>query len=214
MRSDSRLTTVDFWSEHWESVQLPYLIDLRSYAWWAYDWLLRRLLVDCRGAALEVGSGACQWLVYFHREFNLRVFGLDYSERSCRIGRRNLELTGTPGLVACGDLFAPPLREGAFDLVYSDGVIEHFSDFRPALTAMCRMLAPGGLLIATVPNFGGWFGLYRRVFDPDLFRMHRAISGTELRDALDELGLEGIEVGYFGSFRIPYGRLLERGWSG
>jgi SAM-dependent methyltransferase len=211
--ADGRLTTPDQWADHWEGVKLPYLIDLRSYRWQAYDRLLRRVLAGCEGKALEVGSGACQWLIYLHREFGFEVFGLDDSIAACRVGHRNLGVAGVQASVICGDLFAAPVREATFDLVYSDGVIEHFDDFRLALAPMLRLVRPGGLVVATVPNFGGWFGTYRRIFDPDLYRIHKAVNGADLQSAFEELGLNTIEVGYFASLRIPYGKLFKgRGW--
>jgi SAM-dependent methyltransferase len=50
------------------------------------------------------------------------------------------------------DLAAPPLAPGAFDLVVSFQVIEHFSDPGPYLDAVASLLAPGGTALLTTPN--------------------------------------------------------------
>jgi SAM-dependent methyltransferase len=53
---------------------------------------------------------------------------------------------------AAGDVRRIPFRDGAFDLVYSMGTIEHFTDYRVAVAEIHRILRPGGRAIVGVPN--------------------------------------------------------------
>lgn len=53
-----------------------------------------------------------------------------------------------------GDLFAPPLSPDAFDLVFSIGVLMHTGDARRALTAISRLVKPGGLLTTHIYGLG------------------------------------------------------------
>jgi SAM-dependent methyltransferase len=47
---------------------------------------------------------------------------------------------------------APPLLDGPFDAIVYGDVLEHLSDPRAALVALDRTLAPGGIVIVSVPN--------------------------------------------------------------
>jgi 2-polyprenyl-3-methyl-5-hydroxy-6-metoxy-1,4-benzoquinol methylase len=47
---------------------------------------------------------------------------------------------------------APPLLDGPFDVIVYGDVLEHLSDPRAVLTALDRTLAPGGIVIVSVPN--------------------------------------------------------------
>lgn len=198
------LTTAAFWEEHWADVRLPYAIDLRSYRWHCYDQLLRRILPAGSANLLEVGAGLCQWLAYFEHRFGLRTFGLDNAFGVCRVGATNTRLLEVPVRLACADALAAPFAERTFDVVFSDGVIEHFDDPRPILASMARLLRPGGVLVASVPNFAGWAGWARRLVDPEVAHTHRALTAGDLVRALREVGLEQVRVEHFGSFRPPY----------
>jgi SAM-dependent methyltransferase len=56
------------------------------------------------------------------------------------------------------DLLDPDLDIGQFDLVYSLGLIEHFSDFADAVAAHARLVKPSGVLVLGVPNYRGLNG--------------------------------------------------------
>lgn len=53
---------------------------------------------------------------------------------------------------AAGDVRQLPFRDGSFDLVYSMGTIEHFTDYRVAVEEIFRILRPGGRALIGVPN--------------------------------------------------------------
>lgn len=52
----------------------------------------------------------------------------------------------------CGDLLRLPFPDASFDAVLCTEVIEHTADPRTAVSELCRVLAPGGDLVLTVPN--------------------------------------------------------------
>jgi SAM-dependent methyltransferase len=98
---------------------------------------------------LDCGCGTAQVATFLalsgpHR----RVFGLDGCRASlgeadrfrARAGIRNLTLLR-------GDLFAPPLARGAFDIVQCRGVVHHTSDPDQATRSVASLVAPGGVLL-------------------------------------------------------------------
>jgi SAM-dependent methyltransferase len=54
-----------------------------------------------------------------------------------------------------------------FDAIVFNDSLEHFSDHRPALQLALRLLAPGGVLVASVPNVRYWPHLRHYLFEAD-----------------------------------------------
>lgn len=56
----------------------------------------------------------------------------------------------------CGTLLTVPLEPNRYDLVVFQHSLEHLNDPVGALRTIAAALAAGGLVLITVPNFGGW----------------------------------------------------------
>lgn len=166
---------------------------------------------------LEVGCGNSIWLSYFSKRFGYRISGIDYSEFGCEQTRKILVRDGCAGDIRFGDLFAPPADMlGAFDVVCSFGVVEHFEDTAAVLSSIARFLKPGGILITTVPNLNGPTGHLQKRFNKPVYDIHVVLNRESLLNQLRKSGLEPIAAGYFSSItfgvnlipmeggRIPY----------
>ncbi len=96
---------------------------------------------------LEVGAATARDSVSLASEGALPV-ALDYSHKALA---RAAEAGGGV-LLVCGDAEALPFRDGAFDLVFHQGVMEHFRNPDPMTAECVRVLAPGGKLLVDVPQ--------------------------------------------------------------
>lgn|GEM_PF-190016 len=72
------------------------------------------------------------------------VIGLELSECVDEAARHAKERHVTNAFYIQADLTAPPLKTGAFDFVFSEGVLHHTPDTRQAFMALAPLLAPGG----------------------------------------------------------------------
>jgi SAM-dependent methyltransferase len=79
-----------------------------------------------------------------------------------------------------------PLIDASCDLILCSEVLEHIEDDGAALDELCRVLAPGGWLLISVPTPPA-------VFDPAHVR--EGYTAKELSTMLDRRGLEVIETG-------------------
>ncbi len=116
--------------------------------------LLARLLPDARAArTLEVGCGTAidSCLLAMERSA-AGVYACDLSEKALRVARGNADGLGAALRVFAGDLTSLPFPDGAFDLVFSQGVLEHFRDPAPAMREQVRVLRPGGAIVVDVPQ--------------------------------------------------------------
>lgn len=127
---------------------------------------------------LEVGCANSSWLPYFALHYGFSVTGLDYSPQGCEQERALLQIAGVQGEVVCADLYAPPQSlQGAFDVVFSLGVIEHFTDTAASVKALAAFLRPGGVLISVIPNMTGSVGLLQRLCDRAVYENHVPLCG-------------------------------------
>jgi 2-polyprenyl-3-methyl-5-hydroxy-6-metoxy-1,4-benzoquinol methylase len=100
-------------------------------------------------SVLEVGCGPGLMLAAFHRR-GWRVFGVERNEVAAENARQTLGsdtiATSLEGLPA----------DVHFDLIVLFQVLEHIGEPVTLLRKCAKRLAPGGVLIANVPNFSSW----------------------------------------------------------
>jgi SAM-dependent methyltransferase len=110
----------------------------------------RALPGDARIA--EVGCGTGQMSLYLSRADRL-VVAADLSRSSLVLGAAAARRFGIRHLHFIeSDLQRSALRAGAFDVVYSSGVIHHTPDPPAAFAELARLARPGGIVIVGVYN--------------------------------------------------------------
>jgi len=94
---------------------------------------------------LDIGCGLGVYVRKF-REFSDRVTGIDIDRKRLVEGART-----TPGLMLSASEKLP-FRDGAFDVVVLNEVIEHVRDDRATVAEALRVIRPGGHIIIYAPN--------------------------------------------------------------
>jgi SAM-dependent methyltransferase len=98
--------------------------------------------------------------------------------------------------VRCGTLTTVSLEPERYDAAVFVHSLEHINEPVRALELIRTALAPGGLVLITVPNFGGWqarrFGRFWFHLDVPRHRVH--FTPTVLERALRTAGLEVLSV--------------------
>lgn len=115
------------------------------------DHLLSSAHVPRTGVALDVGCGDGTIMELLTRHgVAWTVDGIDLDPREVALARsrgiyRRLH-------VAPGNAIPEP--DASYEIAFSNSVLEHIPDLPSTLAEVARLLAPGGLLIATVPGDG------------------------------------------------------------
>ncbi|MBM3316517.1 MAG: methyltransferase domain-containing protein [Candidatus Eisenbacteria bacterium] len=155
---------------------------------------LRELPLE-RMRALEVGAGSGRDSLRLVQA-GARVFLLDYVMSAFEVIRPQAAALGLRVECVCGDATRMPFRDGAFDLVFHQGLLEHFRDPRPLLDEGFRVTAGGGYGLIDVPQryhpytlvkhlliaLDRWFAGWETEFTPGgLSRLMRAAGYEVLR---------------------------------
>jgi SAM-dependent methyltransferase len=106
---------------------------------------------DPAGGLLEVGCGTAPMLLAAHRRFELLV-GVDVAFRWLVLAKKRLAEAGVEAVLLCASAEALPLRDGLFDRVVADSVLEVVRDQAATVAECRRVLRPGGALFVTTPN--------------------------------------------------------------
>lgn len=147
---------------------------------------------------LEIGCARSRWLPYFAREFGFRISGIDYSEIGCDQARTILEQAGVDGEIVHADFYAPPeYMLGAFDVVVSFGVVEHFEDTAACVAALGKFLKPGGLMITNIPNMVGGIGWLQKHLCRSIYDVHMPLDRRALLSAHQRAKLSVQSCKYF-----------------
>jgi ubiquinone/menaquinone biosynthesis C-methylase UbiE len=122
--------------------------------WELYDVVkfehLRRLFPRGGGTrSLECGCGSASVSLFFAKR-GYEAVTLDFAPNALALARRNFLAEGLAGRFVCADVEGTPFPDGAYDVVMSFGLIEHFVDVRAIIQEMVRLVRPGGVLFLDI----------------------------------------------------------------
>ena len=193
------------WDRYWSEVTLPREVRHAPRAYYLnaiLDVFDRWLPTDARLSAAEIGGAPGQYLAYLHRSRGYRVTCIDYSPTGCAKTVENFRMLEIPGDVVRADITADVGGLPKFDVVYSLGLIEHFTDRRRLVENHARLVRRGGYLVLGVPNLRGLTGWFMRVLAPTTYATHE-IEAMDLdgwREFERTLSLRVLWKGYLGGF--------------
>jgi 2-polyprenyl-3-methyl-5-hydroxy-6-metoxy-1,4-benzoquinol methylase len=121
---------------------------------------------------IEIGCAPGKMLAWVAKVLGAEVAGLDSSECGMLYTRQLFDALGIQADLRKEDIDSHTFEPGTFDVVYSAGLIEHFSDPRPAVRVHAELARPGGKIIITIPNLSGWWAVPTKLLDPSVLDMH------------------------------------------
>lgn len=197
-----RASTPQHWQRFWEQADHLELDEV-----YGTDGRMVRevmLLGDPTGKRiLEVGAGTGRDAVTLALA-GAEVLTLDYVAGSLLLTRKAAGAAGVTVAPVCGDALASPFADGTFDVVFHQGLLEHFRDVRPLLGDNARILRPGGHLIVDVPQTFHYYTLGKQL----LIALDRWFAGWETQFTPAQLEghvrREGLQVvRTYGDWMVP-----------
>jgi demethylmenaquinone methyltransferase/2-methoxy-6-polyprenyl-1,4-benzoquinol methylase/ArsR family transcriptional regulator len=115
-----------------------------------------------------------------------RAVGVDQSPAMLAIARSRIDQTGLRNVqLRQGDIYAPPVERGAYDLVIIHQVLHFLDDPARALAEAARALRPGGRLV--VVDFAAHDEEFLR---EDFAHRRLGFAAAEVESFLTEAGLD------------------------
>ncbi len=198
----NELTDRAFWLKYWESKKnlvfriprgYPFLPELES-------------LIRSRGiqTLLEIGGFPGYYSVWA-RQLGVTATLLDFVVHRPilqELEQANRVPEGATGVIEA-DIFALQ-PDAAYDLVMSNGLIEHFYDTEDIVRRHTQFVKPGGAVFISLPNFRGLNGWFQKTFDPANYEKHNigCMDPAFLRDVCQKTGLVNVEARYSGYFML------------
>jgi len=199
------------WNRHWERQNQinPEGILNSRFTQEAYRCLKSYIKEKEDKLILEAGCGTGRLCCLLARDFpNLRVIGIDISPNSLKIANLLKEYLHVSNVsFEIGDLFQIPYPDNYFDVVFNEGVIEHYSlrnnaNYIDAFKEMIRVTKKGGKIIIAVPN---WYNfphtLYKwalnKLGKKYIYGYEKSFRHSELLKLYLEFGLTEIEMSAF-----------------
>jgi SAM-dependent methyltransferase len=166
------------------------------------SWMPRIIDFGCaRGKRLlEIGHGVGTDLLTF-AEHGCEASGIDITEEHHRLAQRNFDVHGQRAVLKLCDASDIDFPSGAFDVVYSHGVLHHTPDTVRCVSEAYRVLAPGGLFILSLYHRTSAFLLFdillnRGILRGGLWRLgYRGLMST-IECGADGVGLKPLVKTY------------------
>lgn len=177
----------------------------QSFSSFLFQRLLRRHLpVRSDWTAIEIGCAPGSNLVALHRDFAYQPYGVEYSHTGVLLARETFSQYGfDPAGVIEADLFDREFQDscrGKFDVVFSQGFIEHFDPPDEVLGLHANLLKTGGFLVCTIPNLRGVCYPYLRLCAREHLKLHNCslMHKKAFRRVFEPLGLDIKFCGHVG----------------
>ncbi|MGH7741354.1 MAG: class I SAM-dependent methyltransferase [Candidatus Eiseniibacteriota bacterium] len=198
----TRVSTLDHWESYWKGHA-----DLdRTYS--TGGRLAREVMADGPVAGrrvLEVGAGSGRDTLALARAGAI-AFVLDYSPASLELVRRQAREQGVAVHLVRADALAMPFRDGTFQVVFHQGLLEHFRDPMPLLRENARITARAGRVIVDVPQtlhlytamkqtliaLNAWFAGWETQFSPGQLERLCALAGLRVKRTYGEFMVPGL----------------------
>jgi SAM-dependent methyltransferase len=153
---------------------------------------------------IELGSAPGASLLRWRKHFQYEVFGADTSSVGLNLQQEFFARNGIDERHSLATDFLDPAFHSEyvqfFDVVYSGGLIEHFTDPSVAISAHLRILKPGGLLVVTIPNLRG---IYRHLLPRQIVQAHNvSIMTLPAFQALFPSHVQTLFCGYLGGLNL------------
>jgi SAM-dependent methyltransferase len=114
-----------------------------------YDHIVNHLSNIKKPRIIEVGCGGARNSLYLALQ-GIDVTCCDYSQEALRLARANFDAFNAKGHFLLDDLMDSNIPDNTYDCIMSFGLLEHFSQLKPVIDNLTRIIKPGGIHIHLV----------------------------------------------------------------
>jgi SAM-dependent methyltransferase len=197
------LTDRQFWLDYWENKEgLIFEVGEGLPLSFIFDGIIKTYKVK---NSLEIGGFPGHYSIFLKKKFNIKPALLDYVI-STKIIENLFKINNLPD--GCIDVIETDLFNlkvnKQYDLVFSNGLIEHFDDTQKIIAKHKEFTKDGGVLFISLPNFRGFNGWLQRKYDYENYSKHfiPCMDLNYLKKICESLNLKNINIRYEGVFMM------------
>jgi ubiquinone/menaquinone biosynthesis C-methylase UbiE len=164
---------------------------------------------------LEVGAGSGVDSLTLSKITGCKSTCVDYSLESLSFMKKNFKQAGVKAAFIKADAQKLPFKDNSFDLVFSNGVMEHFKNPFPMIEESKRVLKKEGILIIGVPQTYSFYTIKKQIlmtFGKWFAGWETQYSKSDMKKIANRLKLKIIDVKIYGyppwSFPKPLQKLV------
>jgi 2-polyprenyl-3-methyl-5-hydroxy-6-metoxy-1,4-benzoquinol methylase len=215
-----RLTQIEDW-EDWGTPEVPDIADLDYFPghqkelW--QDLLAKHCPKGKNTKLIEIGSAPGVFVARLAKMLGATPYGIEFTNSGANVNRLFFQKLGYPAEnVIHGDFFDDNVLKdhlGKFDVVMSNGFVEHFENPHDVVARHLSLLKPGGILVVAIPNLLGAFKLYGRWAVPGYKRIHNLelMKLDRFKAANTHVDLTTLECKYCGTLHVNVDPMPTRG---
>ena len=175
------------WDEYWKGREVKTTINKER--------MMEVLKRHVKGKVLDVGCGSGFFSKFF-TDMNCKVFSLDYANEPLKLtGSLDKEIK-----LIKGNVLRAPFEDETFDLIFSDGLLEHYKNPISLVHKFAKLVKEGGIVATFVPNLISYWIFIKR-FKLGKIKEYR-FGLNKLIDMHEKSGLKIIESGGLSTFPL------------
>jgi len=194
-----------YWSKNKKDGRLIFRQIERNKPFYSLIIKLLKNLSD-KPSCLEIGCGTAIDSYYLKNALGLECTALDISTAAIEQASRLKQYFPLSINLMVSDMFKIGLPDNSFDIIFSQGVMEHFSDPIPAYKEQLRLLKKGGYLIIHVPQKNNIYSILQNRLC--LYGKEYPYTENDFIRLAKNLGLKLVKVEGQGIFSIELLRYL------
>lgn len=166
------LTSKQYWQDYYQESSEDR--EMITKICGSYDYFWDMLVKSCAykpQTILEIGAFPGRYIAYLSSKYNLLPTGLDFNPDEEKFARSMHAMSVEKFEYVCTD-FLTQTPQQQYDLVFSNGFIEHFSNYDEVLDKHATYLKKGGAMMVMIPNKKYLRKIYGYILDYKNLKAH------------------------------------------
>ncbi len=198
-----RLTDQDYWEKYYSKAitqrdQIKGVVSVYDKYW---DKLIHKNDNSSQKTIIELGGYPGRYLAYLSDKYNLIPTCLDFNSDKSKIEESMNAFNISNYTIVQADILTYEPKE-QYDIVISNGFIEHFQNYEQVLNNHTKYLKKGGTMLVMIPNKRWLRKTYGLLVDYNNLKAHnlKCMTKTTFINFAATNNLELLDLDYFGGF--------------
>lgn len=197
------LTDKEYWENYYSggAVQKAQIESVVSEFDSFWNFLIEHNDVKPVESIIEIGGYPGRYLAYLANKYDLEPTSLDYNSDRVKIDEVMKAFEIPKYHVIQADIFNH-IPEKQYDIVISNGFVEHFENYDEVLDKHSTFLKEGGTMFILVPNMRNYIKYYKKLVDNENLKIHnlKSMRKKVYTDFGVRNNLKLLKLQYYGGF--------------